>query len=183
MGSHGPAYYRRSDAQTKPFADECASNAFDKCQTEQIVNAYDNSIAYTDQFLARTIQWLQGRAATGQPTAMMYISDHGESLGEDGLYLHGMPYLIAPEVQKKVPWDHPQSACFCRSCGIRMDCLQQQKDRAITHDYLFHSVLGMRRQNGCLPQRPRPVCRLPPIMRCNPARGAPSGRHCAHTGS
>ena len=143
MGSHGPAYYRRSDAQTKPFADECASNAFDKCQTEQIVNAYDNSIAYTDQFLARTIQWLQGRAATGQPTAMMYISDHGESLGEDGLYLHGMPYLIAPEVQKKVPWITWLSPEFLQNRGIRMDCLQQQKDRAITHDYLFHSVLGM----------------------------------------
>ena len=143
MGSHGPAYYRRSDAQTKPFADECASNAFDKCQTEQIVNAYDNSIAYTDQFLARTIQWLQGRAATGQPTAMMYISDHGESLGEDGLYLHGIPYAVAPAVQTQVPWITWLSPEFLQNRGIRMDCLQQQKDRAITHDYLFHSVLGM----------------------------------------
>ena len=54
-----------------------------------------------------------------------------------------MPYLIAPEVQKKVPWITWLSPEFLQNRGIRMDCLQQQKDRAITHDYLFHSVLGM----------------------------------------
>ncbi len=103
IGSHGPAYYERSPQAFKRFLPECTSNALQNCSREELVNAYDNTIAYTDHFLASTVRWLKTRSDTAS-TAMVYVADHGESLGENNLYLHGMPYAMAPDVQKHVPW-------------------------------------------------------------------------------
>ncbi|MDO5625652.1 MAG: phosphoethanolamine transferase domain-containing protein, partial [Pseudomonadota bacterium] len=89
MGSHGPAYYKRSPASLKPFQPECTTNVLTQCPREEIVNAYDNTIAYTDHFLARTIDWLKTQQTQWAP-ALVYVSDHGESLGENNLYLHGL---------------------------------------------------------------------------------------------
>jgi lipid A ethanolaminephosphotransferase len=134
MGSHGPAYYKRSPPQRKPFAPECTTSVLQQCERGALINAYDNSIAYTDHVLGLTVRWAQQQSARFEP-ALLYISDHGESLGENNLYLHGLPYALAPSEQKHVPmllWA-PQPS----------PCLRTRLDAPLTHDHLFHSVLGL----------------------------------------
>ena len=142
MGSHGPAYYLRSPARFKRFTPECTTNALQQCAREQVVNAYDNTIAYTDQFLADTIGWLKGHEANWAP-ALVYLSDHGESLGENNLYLHGLPYRLAPDTQKHIPWVTWLSPGFEQESGIRMSCIAQLRDTQVSHDNYFHSTLGL----------------------------------------
>jgi lipid A ethanolaminephosphotransferase len=142
MGSHGPAYYKRSAPAQKVFLPECSSHALQDCPPEQIVNAYDNSIRGTDHFLAETIHWLQAQAKD-RPTALVYVSDHGESLGEKGLYLHGMPYAMAPQEQTHVPMLMWFSKRMQQSHAVGMDCAQTQADKPWSHDNLFHTLLGL----------------------------------------
>ena len=140
MGSHGPAYYKRVPARFKQFQPECTSNALQECSREQVVNAYDNTILYTDHFLAETLHWLKQQKG---PTALMYVADHGESLGENNLYLHGLPYSVAPDVQKRVPWINWLSDGFASQRQIKHRCLQEKADAPLSHDHYFHSVLGL----------------------------------------
>ena len=140
MGSHGPAYHKRVPPDFKRFTPECASNALQECDRQQVVNAYDNTIAYTDHFLAETIGWLKKRPG---PSAMVYVADHGESLGENNLYLHGLPYAIAPDVQKRVPWITWASGSFAQQRGLSLACLRAKVQQPFSHDHYFHSVLGM----------------------------------------
>ena len=142
MGSHGPAYYLRSPARFKRFTPECTTNALQQCAREQVVNAYDNTMAYTDHFLASTIDWLKTREAQWAP-ALVYVSDHGESLGENNLYLHGLPYRFAPDVQKHVPWISWFSPQFERQSGVATACLKAKADERLSHDDYFHSALGL----------------------------------------
>ncbi len=142
MGSHGPAYSKRSPPAFKAFQPECTSNALQECSRESLVNAYDNSIRYTDHFLASTIAWLKARGAD-VPGALVYLSDHGESLGENNLYLHGLPYAVAPDVQKHVPWITWLSPAWERRSGLSASCLRAQRDERRSHDNLFHSMLGL----------------------------------------
>lgn len=143
MGSHGPAYYKRSAPEQKRFQPECTSSALQECAQQHIINAYDNSIVATDQLLQSTIQWLEKHDSKA-PTAMIYVADHGESLGENNLYLHGLPYALAPDVQKHVPWITWLSPALQARSGVRTTCLQQDlATRRITHDAYFHSVLGL----------------------------------------
>jgi len=142
MGGHGPAYYKRSPQAVKKFLPECADNALQSCSKEGLVNAYDNSIVYTDQLLASSIQWLKAQEARSAP-ALLYLADHGESLGENNLYLHGMPYGIAPDVQKRVPWITWLSPGFEQRSKLSTACLKQQLDTPVSHDNYFHSVLGL----------------------------------------
>ncbi len=141
MGSHGPAYFKRSPPAFKRFMPECTSAALQDCPREQVLNAYENTIAYTDQVLAKSIAWLQGRSAEFD-TAMLYVSDHGESLGEAGLYLHGLPYALAPEVQTRVPWLAWFSPAWRERQGLDLACLRQPVP-GLSHDHYFHSVLGL----------------------------------------
>lgn len=139
MGSHGPAYYKRSPASAKPFQPECRTNVLQQCEPQQLLNAYDNSIAYTDQVLARSIAWLKLRARD-YDTTLWYMSDHGESLGENNLYLHGMPYSFAPSEQTHIPmvlWLTEAGSAVTRSC------MRAKLDQPLSHDNLFHSVLGL----------------------------------------
>ena len=142
MGSHGPAYFKRSPPGRKPFQPECTTNVLQQCESQALINAYDNSIAYTDHVLAQTIAWLRQQASGFEPT-MLYLSDHGESLGENNLYLHGLPYAVAPVEQKHVPmllWlGTPPSA----QLDAQRACLAGQREAALTHDNLFHSALGL----------------------------------------
>ena len=109
-----------------------------------IVAAYDNTILYTDSFLARTIELLrQAAAGAGVDTAMLYFSDHGESLGEGNMYLHGAPRMFAPEEQIHVPMMLWMSEGFSRRFRIDRACLQARRDQPLSHDNVFHSVLGM----------------------------------------
>lgn len=142
MGSHGPAYYLRSPKAFKIFLPECETNTLQSCTREQVINAYDNTILYTDHFLAQTLQWLKARSDRFD-TAMLYMSDHGESLGENNIYLHGLPYMIAPDVQTHIPmivWLSPQME---QRTGVTMQCLREQQEKPFSHDNLFHSVLGV----------------------------------------
>jgi lipid A ethanolaminephosphotransferase len=144
MGSHGPAYSKRTPPERKPFQPECTSNTLSACTPEQLVNAYDNTIAYTDHFLDQSLQWLQQQAKAGHyDTGLVYVSDHGESLGEGGLYLHGVPYAFAPEQQTRVPMVAWLSPGLQQRSGVRADCLRQQAEQPLSHDHLFHSVLGL----------------------------------------
>ena len=142
MGSHGPAYYKRVPDTFKKFQPECKSNALQECSREQVVNSFDNTILYTDHFLSQAIQWLKKSNAT-HATAMLYVSDHGESLGENNLYLHGLPYRVAPDVQKRVPWISWWSQQFETQTGLSSACLKKKTNAPLTHDNYFHSVLGM----------------------------------------
>jgi len=141
MGSHGPAYYRRSSAPNKQFKPECTTHVTSDCSHAELVNVYDNSMRETDLFLARTIDWLQ-KKQDQYATALMYVSDHGESLGENGLYLHGLPYAIAPDTQKRVPWVLWPGSLQART-GMKEACARSGVDQRITHDNYFHTVLGM----------------------------------------
>ena len=142
MGSHGPAYWRRSPPDAKPFGPECASSALQDCPPEALIDAYDNTIAYTDRVLARAIGWLSGQA--GYDPALLYVSDHGESLGENRLYLHGLPYGLAPRAQKHVPLIYWQPAAGAgQPERIDAGCLRQRLDAPLSHDHLFHTVLGL----------------------------------------
>ena len=142
MGSHGPAYYKRSPPAMKLFQPECTSHALQECPPEQIQNAYDNSLRNTDHLLAETVRWLQ---TLQRPTALVYVSDHGESLGEKGLYLHGMPYRMAPTEQTHVPMLTWASKPLQQAQGLRLDCLRAQAAQPWSHDNLFHTMLGLAR--------------------------------------
>ena len=142
MGSHGPAYYKRSPPAMKLFQPECTSHALQECPPEQIQNAYDNSLRNTDHLLAETVRWLQTQQ---RPTALVYVSDHGESLGEKGLYLHGMPYRMAPTEQTHVPMLTWASKPLQQAQGLRLDCLRAQAAQPWSHDNLFHTMLGLAR--------------------------------------
>ena len=142
MGSHGPAYFKRTPKEFKPFQPECTDTSLSQCDRAQVVNAYDNTLVFTDYFLSRVIAWLKTHEKTSTP-AMLYISDHGESLGENNLYLHGLPYRVAPKEQKHVPMITWLSHGFEQYRGINLQCLQKQRDVALSHDHLFHTVLGL----------------------------------------
>ena len=142
MGSHGPAYYKRSPLALKKFKPECTNNALQECTRAELVNAYDNSIAYTDYFLSKVIGMLKSKAATLQG-GMLYVSDHGESLGENNLYLHGLPYAIAPDVQKHVPWISWFANDFIGRHNLDTDCMESRAGKKLSHDNYFHTVLGL----------------------------------------
>ena len=142
MGSHGPAYYKRTDPAFKKFTPECTDTALSQCERSTVINAYDNTIVQTDFFLSQVIAWLKTQEKT-HTTAMLYVSDHGESLGEKNLYLHGLPYSVAPAEQTTVPlitWLSPSFEHFRR---VKTSCLQGQRHQPLSHDNLFHSMLGL----------------------------------------
>lgn len=142
MGSHGPEYYKRYPAGAEPFTPVCRSNALDQCSQDEIVNAYDDTLAYTDSFLAKLIDTLRGHQDKVD-TAMIYLSDHGESLGEYNLYLHGTPYMMAPEQQKHVPLLTWFSDSYQQDFGLDTGCLARLSDAPLSQDNLFHSMLGL----------------------------------------
>jgi lipid A ethanolaminephosphotransferase len=112
----------------------------EKCSQEEIINAYDNALLYTDYFLSKTIDFLK-KYDTTHETAMFYFSDHGESLGEQNIYLHGMPYMIAPDAQTHIGalmWLGAET-----SKELNVDKIRQNKDQQYSHDNLFHTLLGV----------------------------------------
>ncbi len=140
-GSHGPAYYLRYPPGFERFKPACKTNELQRCSRQEILNAYDNSILYTDHVIAETIDLLA--ADTRVDSAVLYVSDHGESTGEKGLYLHGAPYLIAPDDQTHVPMVLWLSEGFQARRGVDMACLRANSGRALSHDNLFDLLLGL----------------------------------------
>jgi lipid A ethanolaminephosphotransferase len=142
LGNHGPSYFRRYPPAFARFVPACENDDLQHCTREQIVNAYDNAVLYTDHLLARLITQLNARADRVD-TAVIYVADHGESLGENRLFLHGIPYAIAPDVQTKVPMVLWASSGFAQATGLDLDCLRQRARAPVSHDHLFHSLLGL----------------------------------------
>lgn len=141
-GSHGPAYDQCYPESMRFYTPVCQTNQLQNCTREAVVNAYDNSIRYTDYFLSKTIELLQEQQNTYN-VVMMYVSDHGESLGENRLYLHRMPYAIAPEFQTRVPFIFWASPGFYKDRGLAKECLSSLSNNSFSHDNIFHSLLGL----------------------------------------
>ncbi len=138
MGNHGPAYYKRYPASFERFKPVCKSSQLEQCTREEISNAYDNAILYTDYFLSKVIELLKHNTKNFE-TGMVYMSDHGESLGENNLYLHGLPFLMAPDTQKHVGalmW-------FGNNFHIDKNGLRAKSAKPYSHDNLFHTILGL----------------------------------------
>ncbi len=136
MGNHGPEYYRRYPKAFERFTPSCQTGELRDCTKDEIDNAYDNAILYTDYFLAEVINFLK-KYDDSHETAMLYLSDHGESLGEHGLYLHAAPYLIAPKEQTRVP----AIAWFGKQFEYKTEDIKQLIDYPLSHDDLFCSLL------------------------------------------
>jgi lipid A ethanolaminephosphotransferase len=139
MGNHGPAYYKRYPAGFEKFTPVCKTSDMGACSSEEVINAYDNAILYTDYFLSLVIKLLK-QNDDAYETAMVYVSDHGESLGENGLYLHALPYFLAPKAQKHVPavmW-------FGRNFDqTRLVKIEETRKKRLSHDNLFSTLLGL----------------------------------------
>jgi lipid A ethanolaminephosphotransferase len=139
MGNHGPAYYKRYPKEFERFTPVCTTSDLGSCTPEQIRNTYDNAILYTDDFLSKVIELLKANDHKYE-TAMFYLSDHGESLGEYGIYLHGAPYGLSPEAQRHVP------AVMWFGEGIKHDLvttsLEERSRRRWSQDNVFSTLLG-----------------------------------------
>ncbi len=138
MGSHGPAYFKRYPAAFERFTPACHTLELAKCSIQEIGNAYDNTILYTDYFLSTVIDFLEP-LGEHYNASLLYVSDHGESLGENGLYLHGLPYLFAPDTQTHVPvifWSHPAS-------NVDLAATRQRRNQPASHDALFDTLLTL----------------------------------------
>jgi len=143
IGSHGPTYYRRYPQTYKKFVPDCPRSDIQNCTDEALINTYDNTISYTDYVLSRVIEQLKVKENTFN-TSMLYISDHGESLGENGLYLHGLPYSIAPDHQTKVPFLLWLPDQFAVTNKIDKQCIiNNAKVNEYSHDNLYHSLISI----------------------------------------
>lgn len=142
-GSHGPTYWQRYPESKARFTPACNQSDIENCSDQEIVNVYDNTLVYTDYIIAETIKKLS-EYSEHYNVALMYISDHGESLGENGLYLHGAPYMIAPAQQTQVPWFMWLGNNYATAKGINKQCLlNKASSDAFSHDNLFHTLLGL----------------------------------------
>ena len=142
LGSHGPLYYRRVPEEHTRFRPYCRKSTPQDCSTEEIVNAYDNTILYTDYFLGKIIDRLQ-RPGNQFDSFMMYVSDHGESLGENGIYLHGLPYLLAPEAQIHVPMMMWFSDSYIVDNRLNIGKIRKVAGNYFSHDNLTHTLLRL----------------------------------------
>ncbi len=142
LGNHGPAYYRRYPPAFEQFKPACHDDDLSRCRPEEIINAYDNAILYTDFVMTQLINILQKNEASID-SVLIYVSDHGESLGEKNLYLHGMPYFIAPEEQTHVPMLMWFSSKAPQAVKVNTECLRRRAQQPANHDHLFHTVLSL----------------------------------------
>ena len=147
MGSHGPEYFKRYPKEYERFTPVCESNALNNCSRESIVHGYDNTLVYTDHVLSTLIDLLR-RNQDKVDTAMLYLSDHGESLGEYNLFLHGTPYVMAPDQQKHVAMLAWFSDSYQKSFSVDTHCLQLSRDKPLSQDNLFHSMIGLLEVNS-----------------------------------
>ncbi|WP_440464966.1 phosphoethanolamine transferase [Psychrobacter sp. ASPA161_6] len=137
MGNHGPAYYKRYPKTFEKFQPVCMTNELSKCDAQSVINGYDNAIGYTDYFLNSVIETLKPYQQDYE-VVMVYISDHGESLGENNIYLHGLPYSIAPNAQKQVPlivWSPAGNR-------ISSESLTSMSTQPVSHDFITPTLLS-----------------------------------------
>ena len=142
-GSHGPTYFERYDDKFRRFVPDCQRADIQNCSSDEIINTYDNTILHTDNLIAETIKKVRDQYPQ-YASRVVYISDHGESLGENGVYLHGMPYAIAPDEQTHVPWLLWFSDAAQRELAIDVNCLKTLAEQGgYSHDNLFDTMLSI----------------------------------------
>ncbi|MEN4536322.1 phosphoethanolamine transferase EptA [Pantoea agglomerans] len=143
IGSHGPTYNHRYPPAFRKFTPTCETNQIQECSQDQLINTYDNTILYADYIVDKAIELLKAHQDEFT-TSLVYLSDHGESLGEKGVYLHGLPYAIAPEAQTRVPlliWLSPD---YQQRYAVDYKCLSQQTTtQKYSQDNLFSTMLGI----------------------------------------
>lgn len=100
--NHGPAYDTNYPDRFRVFLPVCNTVEMSKTSKEELDNAYDNSILYTDYLVHSVIETL--RAIPTRRSMLLFVSDHGESLGENNLYMHGVPLSMAPKEQLEIPF-------------------------------------------------------------------------------
>ena len=163
QGSHGPAYYLRYRPESERFMPACETERLDLCSQQEIINAYDNSIYETSLSLAEIIEVLKQLQSKYHPI-LIYASDHGESLGENGIYLHAAPYVIAPDTQTHIPFLMWLPDDTAKAWRVDKECLLKNVSRQYSHDNLFHSVLGIGGVTTALYDKSLDIfaaCRLP----------------------
>lgn len=129
--SHGPTYSQKYPPRFETFKPVCNSVELGNCSHTELINAYDNTIVYTDYILSKVIEDLKG--LKDYKSAMIFVSDHGESLGENNLYMHGIPLSMAPKQQYEIPfivWVSENSA------------RQIKPNKMLSQGHVFHSVLN-----------------------------------------
>ncbi len=141
IGNHGPAYWRRVPKGFQPFGSGCRKDDFGECSKEEIVTSYDNAIAYTDSFLTDIIDTLS--SAKDKDTILLYVSDHGESLGEKSLWLHGAPYWMHLTEQGKVPMLMWFSEGARERFSLKEESVHGKYQPAVSHDNLASSLLTL----------------------------------------
>lgn len=143
IGSHGPTYNHRYPPAFRKFTPTCETKQIQECSQDQLINTYDNTILYADYIVDKAIELLKAHQDEFT-TSLVYLSDHGESLGEKGVYLHGLPYAIAPEAQTRVPlliWLSPD---YQQRYAVNYKCLSQQATTLkFSQDNLFSTMLGI----------------------------------------
>lgn len=142
IGSHGPKYYKRYPENMAQYTPVCNTEKLNECTSEQLINTYDNTIYYTSYILAEIIKEAK-KYKQDYNILVIYVSDHGESLGENNIYLHSAPYSIAPKEQKHVPffiWAEDETL---NSLNLDKQCLINNTQNAVSHDNIFHSLLGV----------------------------------------
>lgn len=149
MGSHGPDYFRRYPASLETFTPACRTNVLQACSADEIRNAYDNTILYTDRLLKEKIDIL--KQASGEfDSLLIYVSDHGESLGENGVHLHGLPYEWAPPEQTRVPLIIWTSDGYADRFRLDGDCLRRQAEGQYSHANVYHTLMGAMQADNAL---------------------------------
>ncbi len=142
IGSHGPTYFERYPREHAKFLPDCQQSDIQNCTHESIVNTYDNTILFTDFVLSEIIAILKKNTDLYNP-ALLYVSDHGESLGENGVYLHAMPYAIAPKEQTHIPMIWWIPSVTAEDKLIDLSCLKDHTlSQAVSHDFISHTILG-----------------------------------------
>lgn len=142
IGSHGPTYYKRYPDSFRKFTPTCDTAEIQKCTREEIINTYDNTILYTDYVVSRAINIL--KKFPHIESGLLYVSDHGESLGENNIYLHGLPYSVAPEEQIKVPMILWMSKTMTKFDHLDYSCIAKKaEENTWSHDNIFHTLLAL----------------------------------------
>lgn len=142
VGSHGPKYFKRYPAQFEQYKPVCNTEKLNECTQEELINTYDNTIYYTSQNIADIIEEAQ-KYKDNYNITVIYASDHGESLGENGLYLHSAPYIIAPDEQKQIPFFIWAESETLQELNLDKECLINMAKHPVSHDNIFHSLLGL----------------------------------------
>ena len=151
-GSHFQ-YQDRYPKEFEILKPACNKAVYD-CSKEEINNVYDNTIIYTDYIINEIIKKLKDKNAI-----LFFVSDHGQSLGEYGIYKHGIPVAFAPQAQIDVPFFVWQSEKFKQLNPEKAKALSSfPKTEEISHDFLFHSLLDCSSFEGELIDKSLSLC-------------------------